>query len=107
MILGDYKREKADPMTQAYANSKQRRNNPNSIKNHIREQNHRHPLIKRLSDSCLGCIYMNYDIRFIENSHLLSQKPVRWRLPGMCWLIFGKTKYYQSSKLIMTAIIDR
>ena len=94
MILSDYKREKADPMNQAYANSKPRRNNPNSTKNYIREQNRRHPLIERLSDSCLGCIYMNYDIRSIENSHLLSQKPVHWRLPGMCWLIHRESEYY-------------
>ena len=78
MILGDYKRKKADPMTQAYANSKQRRNNPDSTKYYTRKLDCHHPLAERLSDNYLRRVYMDYALRSIKNSHLLRQKPERW-----------------------------
>ena len=60
MILSDYKRKETDPMTQAYANSKQRRDNPDATKYYTRKPDRHHPLVERLSDNRLRCVHMDY-----------------------------------------------
>ena len=59
MILGNYKREKVNFVTQTHVYSKQRRNSTNIAKHHTRKPDHHHSLVEGVSDNHLRRVHMD------------------------------------------------